>query len=326
MIKVGLISMAHMHGRSYARVIEKLPDAKFVGIYDREQGRAQKYAAEFGVPSFSILDELLAKVDAVLICSENSLHAHYTLAAARAGKHVLCEKPLATNLEDAQEMVRACEEAGVILQTAFPIRFSVPVEEGKRTIDSGAIGKVVAINGTNHGKMPGGWFINKELAGGGAIFDHTVHVVDIMRWYLNSEVKEVYAEVDNALHPEFLIDDMGMIAMEFEDGTIATLDPSWSRPKTFPTWGDVTLKVIGTKGTIEIDAFAQKGESFSDIVGHNKYHFWGDDSNYAMVKDFVSCINEKKKPRADGLDGLLATEVALAAYEAAKEGSVIKLR
>lgn len=326
MIRVGLISMAHMHGRSYAKVIKVLPDAEFVGIYDRDQERAQRYAAEFDVPSFPTLDELLAKVDAVLICSENSLHAEYTLAAAREGKHVLCEKPLATNLEDAQAMVQACEGAGVILQTAFPIRFSTPVEEGKKTIESGAIGKVVAINGTNHGKMPGGWFIDQELAGGGAVFDHTVHVVDIMRWYLNSEVKEVYAEIDNTLHPASPIDDMGMLTMEFEDGTIATLDPSWSRPKTFPTWGDVTLKVIGTKGTIEIDAFAQRGEVYSDELGHNQYYFWGDDSNYAMVKDFIACIKEKKKPRADGLAGLLATEVALSAYEAAKEGKVIKLR
>ena len=326
MIRVGLISLAHMHGLSYGRALQSMSDAQFVGIYDRDVERRDKYAKEFGVTSFETLDGLLAEVDAVMICSENSLHAKYTLAAAKAGKHVLCEKPLATNLDDAHEMVRVCQERGVVLQTAFSIRFSTPVVRAKEIIDSGAIGKILAINGTNHGKMPPGWFLDQELAGGGAVFDHTVHVTDIMRWYLGSEVKEVYAEVDTALHEDVDIDDVGMLTMEFEDGTIATLDPSWSRPKTFPTWGDVTLKVIGTEGTLDIDAFAQAGEVFSDEVGHSQYYFWGDDADRAMVEDFLASIREKREPRATGLDGLRATEVALAAYEAARQLKPIKLR
>ena len=326
MLRIGLISLAHMHGLSYCRAVQSLSDAQLVGIYDRDSERRQKYAQEFNVTGFETLDELLGQVDAVMICSENALHAEYTLAAAQAGKHVLCEKPLATNLDDAWEMVRVCQEQAVLLQTAFPIRFPTPVVRAKEVIESGAIGKVVAINGTNHGRMPPGWFLDPELSGGGAVFDHTVHVTDIMRWYLNSEVKEVYAEVDSALHEGITIDDIGMITMEFEDGTIATLDPSWSRPKTFPTWGDVTLQVVGTLGTLDVDAFAQAGELFSDEVGHSQYYFWGDDADQAMVQDFVDCIRQQKEPRASGLDGLRATEVALGAYQAARELRPIKLR
>lgn len=326
MIKVGLISLAHMHGLSYGRALKGLADVEFVGIYDRDRERMEKYAGEFGVKAFSQLDGLLNQVDAVIICSENALHAQYTLAAAKAGKHVMCEKPLATTLDDAHEMVSVCQAQNVVLQTAFPIRFSTPVVRGKEIIDSGALGKIVAINGTNHGRMPPGWFLDPELAGGGAVFDHTVHVVDIMRWYLGSEVREVYAEIDSALHEGIQIDDMGMLTMEFEDGTIATLDPSWSRPKTFPTWGDVTLKVVGTKGTLTVDAFGQAGEIFSDELGHSQYFFWGDDADYFLVKDFIACIREGKEPRASGMDGLRATEVALGAYRAAREQKPIRLR
>lgn len=326
MIKVGLISLAHMHGLSYGRALQTMDDAEFVGIYDRNQERCKQYAKEFGVKSFGSLDEFLSEVDAVMICSENAYHAEYTIAAAKAGKHVLCEKPLATTAQDGEEMVRVCKEQGVILQTAFPIRFSTPVVRGKELIASGVLGEILAINGTNHGKMPPGWFLDRELAGGGAVFDHTVHVTDIMRWYLDSEVKEVYAEVDTALHENIAIDDVGMLTMEFENGTIATLDPSWSRPKTFPTWGDVTLKVIGTLGTLTIDAFGQSGEVFSDEVGHSQYMFWGDDADRAMVEDFLRCIREGQPPRASGVDGLRATEVALAAYEAAKQQKPIRLR
>lgn len=326
MVKVGIISMAHMHGRSYARILKSLPQVEFVGIYDRDAERREKYAKEFEVRSFATLEDLLSEVDAVSICSENSLHAKYTIKAARAGKHVLCEKPLATTMQDAQAMVDVCAEQGVILQTAFPIRFSTPVEEAKKIIESGTLGKIVAINGTNHGRMPGGWFLDQELAGGGAVFDHTVHVTDIMRWFLESEVKEVYAEVDTALHDDIEIDDVGMLTMEFEDGTIATLDPSWSRPQSFPTWGDVTLKVIGTAGTLAVDAFGQVGEIHSDVLGRSQYHFWGDNSNKAMIEDFIACIKEQKEPRASGLDGLRATEVALGAYEAARQCKPVKLR
>lgn len=326
MIKIGLISLAHMHGLSYARALKTMSDAELVGIYDRDTKRRDKYAKELGVKSFLTLDSLLAEVDAVMVCSENSLHAEYTIAAAKAGKHVMCEKPLATNLDDAHEMVQVCQEKGVILQTAFPIRFSTPVVRAKEIIDSGAIGKILAINGTNHGKMPPGWFLDPELAGGGAVFDHTVHVTDIMRWYLGREVKEVYAEIDTALHEGIAIDDVGMLTLEFEDGTIATLDPSWSRPQSYPTWGDVTLKIVGTLGTLAIDAFAQSGEVFSDEVGHSQYYFWGDDADSAMVKDFIACIREQKAPRASGLDGLRATEVALTAYESARQQKPIKLR
>ena len=162
MIRVGLISLAHMHGLSYARALQTMDDAQFVGMYDKDMERSETYAKQFGVKSFGALDALLAEVDDVMICSENSHHAEYTIAAAKAGKHVLCEKPLATTIQDAEEMVKVCAENGVILQTAFPIRFSTPVVRAKEMIASGTIGKIVAINGTKHGKMPPGWFLDKE--------------------------------------------------------------------------------------------------------------------------------------------------------------------
>ena len=133
MVKVGLISLAHMHGLSYANALKKIPYAELVGIFDRETERRDKYAQEFGVKSFSNLESLLKEVDAVIICSENAFHAEYTIAAARAGKHVLCEKPLATNLVDAKKMVDVCEENNVILQTAFPFRFH-SCGEGRKSL------------------------------------------------------------------------------------------------------------------------------------------------------------------------------------------------
>src|SRR5205085_9251107 len=131
----------------------------------------------------------------------------------QAGRHVLCEKPLATTLEDGQEMISACREAGVQLMTAFPCRFSPAMVRLKATLDTGKIGDVIAIRGTNRGRCPFDWFVNLPLSGGGAVIDHTVHVTDLMRWLLGREVTSVYAESSNRMYSQEF-DDTGMLTME----------------------------------------------------------------------------------------------------------------
>src|SRR5438094_400261 len=106
-------------------------------------------------------------------------------------------------------------------------------------IADGAIGEVLAVKGTNHGSLPPGWLTDPALAGGGAVMDHTVHVADLLRWILEREFVSVYAEIDTLLHPGLPVDDCGTLLLEMEGGVFASLDPSWSRPRTFPTWGDV---------------------------------------------------------------------------------------
>ena len=200
--------------------------------------------------------ELLeTEIDAVVICSPNTEHKQHAIAAAQAGKHILCEKPISVNVADDHDR-RA--RAGVVLQTAFPVRHVEPVRRLKAAVDQGKLGEIIAINTTNHGKMPPGWFLNPARAGGGAVMDHTVHVADIVRWILKTEFTQVYAEVDTLLH-DVGIDDCGMLTMELASGAIMSLDPSTSRPDTFPTWGDVTMELIGTKGVASLDAFHQAG-------------------------------------------------------------------
>src|SRR5690625_7408004 len=108
----------------------------------------------------------------------------------RSKKHILCEKPIATNVADAKDMIQVCEDEGVKLQIAYPVRFSGPIAELKAMIDNGELGDIVAFRTTNRGQNPGGWFVDEEQSGGGAVLDHTVHMADIMSWYLNEEVTE----------------------------------------------------------------------------------------------------------------------------------------
>ncbi|WP_133579294.1 Gfo/Idh/MocA family protein [Aureibacillus halotolerans] len=313
-MRVGMISFAHMHAHSYAQAVTAFANAELIGISDPDKSRGEETARTYNTLYESSVDDLLSKVDAVVICSENAHHKADVLAAAAKGVHVLCEKPLATSVKDAEEMITACENAGVILQTAFPVRFNPPVQQLKALIDRGDLGQIRAIHGTNRGTNPGGWFIDPSLSGGGAVLDHTVHVVDLMRWMLQSEVQEVYAEVGQQFGTT-TADDCGLLSFSFQNGTIATLDPSWSRNRTFPTWGDVTMDVIGSDGMTRLDAMKQHIMLYSDVENAVSQLSCADNHDIGLMKDFLDSVAANRQPSITGTDGLKAMQVALAAYE-----------
>lgn len=197
MKKIGIMSFAHMHAYNYAGIIGSIPDAELFGIADDDEARGQDAAKQFGTKYFRSYESLLeADIDGVIICCENSKHVDLVLAAASHKKHILCEKPIATNMEDGIKMIDACSEAGVELRIAFPSRFVPPVKQLKEIIDSGNLGRIIAVKATNHGQMPGGWFIDKNQSGGGAVMDHTVHVADLMRWFLKKSLKRCTQKKD----------------------------------------------------------------------------------------------------------------------------------
>lgn len=323
-MNIGIISFAHMHAMSYATHIVNSCDAELSYIWDHDEKRGQEMAKQFNCSYIKSLDEFLStSIEAVVICSENANHKEHVIKAARAKKHILCEKPIATSIEDAKEMINICKAEGVILNIAYPVRFAPGFQQAKEAIESGVIGEVVAINGTNHGKMPGGWFIEKELSGGGAATDHIVHVMDIIRWVLKDEVKSVYAELDTRFY-DIDVEDCGMVTLELESGVIVSIDPSWSRPQTFPTWGDAMIQFIGTKGNLQLDAFKQYSLYYNDEESTISQLSFAEDMDEALINDFIQCVKEGKSPSITGTDGLRTLEVVKAAYESnEKKQSII---
>ncbi|RDW21425.1 gfo/Idh/MocA family oxidoreductase [Oceanobacillus arenosus] len=322
-MKIGMISFAHSHAFSYADALTQLDGVEIAGIADENEERGKKVSSQFNTEYFQDYEDLLDQpIDAVIISSENSRHYEHVVAAAKKGKHILCEKPLAHTIEDAKKIIDVCKEQNVILQTAFPVRFNTPVVKAKQIIESGQLGNIVAVKGTNRGTNPGGWFVDPAKSGGGAVIDHTVHVVDIIRWYTGAEVKEVYAEVGNLIS-DYDIDDCGLLTMEFDNNMFATLDCSWSRNENYPTWGDVTLEIVGTSGTLTVDAFEQKVNVYNKDGA--RWNFWGDDMDKALVEDFITSVREGKTPSITGEDGLKALSVAIAAYESSKKQEPVKV-
>ena len=314
-----------MHAFSYAKHLLEFPEVEIAAIWDEDRELGTEMAKNFTCLYISDLDQLLdSDIDAVVVCSENGKHKDHVIAAARPGRHILCEKPIATEVEDAKAMIDACEEFGVILQVAYPVRFAPAIQRVREYIRSGTIGEVVAINGKNHGQMPGGWFIEKELSGGGAATDHIVYVMDLIRWILNDEVKNVYAEFDTRFY-SIDVEDCGMVTLELESGVIVSIDPSWSRPKTFPTWGDVLLEFVGTNGTLSVDTFKQHSNYYNDVEGKVQHLSTADDMEKGLIEDFLQSIKEKRRPSITGEDGLRTLEVVKAAYESNKQKKVVTL-
>lgn len=325
-IKLGFLSVAHLHAESYLSACKHLPDIELVGIADEVEDRGRETAARYGTRYFRDYDELLSQdVDGVIICSENSKHAPLTRAAASAKKHVLCEKPIATSIAEGQSMIDACKSNGVQLQIAFPVRFNTPVLRARQMLQAGQIGRLLAMKGTNRGRMPGGWFVDPALSGGGAVIDHTVHVADIMRWLTGKEFTEVYAEIDRFIY-DIPTEDCGILTMEMEGDIFCSLDTSWSRPaRSFPTWGDVTLDLVGTEGVIQVDGFSQNVDFYNEAIGKLEWLPWGDDGDLELVKDFADMIRTGRLASITGEDGLRAVEVAFAAYESAKRKKPVKV-
>ncbi|UQZ82474.1 1,5-anhydro-D-fructose reductase [Paenibacillus konkukensis] len=323
-LKVGMIGLAHTHGESFLKALERNPHAEIAGISDENKAYAEPFDRMY--PYFEDYRELLrTDIEAVFICSENIRHAPLTLAAAKARKHVFCEKPLGVSKEDMQAMVEACKENGVQLMTAFTNRYSQAVVQAKEVIDSGGIGKVLAVKCTNKGGLPRrDWFTDRRLSGGGAMLDHSVHVIDILNWILRSRVVQVYAESGTLFH-DIPIDDMGMIHFKYANGVVGVLDTSWSRVKAFPMKRDLTLEFIGTGGTIAVDVRNMINEVYSNSAGSAAWSDWSDNLSELIVADFVDCILTGRPVPITGDDGMNSAVVALAAYESSRLGKPVDL-
>lgn len=322
-MKIGILSCEHMHSHGYAQALQQIEGIEIAGIAEKNEIEGKAFALKYNLKYFSDYDEFFRQdMNAVIITSANARHAELTEMAAKAGKHILLEKPIATTMGDARHIIDVCEKYNVKLMISFPVRYEPSIVRAKQIIDAGKIGDIVAIAGTNHGKMPGGWFINKSLSGGGAVMDHTVHVADIMHWILKSDIKDVYCKMGTKIH-DIPVEDCGLLSMEFENGVYATLDASWNRPKAYPTWGDVTMEIIGTKGCINVDAWKQRGNLYSNTMKYSGFAGWGDDSDFLMIEDFIRCVREDLTSPVSGEDGLFALKVALMAYKSAESGEKI---
>jgi predicted dehydrogenase len=334
--RVGILGAAHMgHAWAYARALSQSPNAEVVGIHDPEPEHTRWIRQDFGIEPVEDAEQLLGSCDAVLVCSANAEHrAHVELAAAH-GRHVLCEKPIATTLDDARAMIAACETAGVQLHVAFVSRFLPVVARARDAVRSGRLGDLIGVVGGNRGRPPlppayPGWITDPVAAGGGALIDHSVHVTDVIRHITGLEVAEVSAEAGSLLW-DIGVDDVAVVSLRFDNGAVGSIDPSWSVPADHPWDYDFYLRLVGTDGALDITDQAESLQVISTREGGPRglrHASFAEDADRAMIEGFLASVRAgaRQDPCAGGEDGLRALAVALAGYRSSADAAVAEVR
>ena len=341
-INLAILSCAHIHAEIWLRTIPRLHSVKLIAIWDDDVERGRDVASKAQVEFEPDLSQLLSRsdIDAVAIASENSKHAELAIAAAQAGKHIMCEKPMATTLAECDRMIQAVENSGVTFYQIFPMRYDPVNHKIKEIVESGELGQI-SLARKRHGHYygyiweksdPDIWFTKRSLAGGGAFLDEGVHVADWLRWIFGDPIS-VMAQIDT-VGTSFDVDDTGAAIYRFPDKSMAVLHSSW-----LDQAATNTTEIYGSKGTIiQLHTDGASNRSTSETssplriyraeppgwqVVDMPVHF--PKNQEAVIQPFVDCLLEKREPPVTAYDGRRALEIILAAYRSAEEGRLISI-
>jgi predicted dehydrogenase len=257
-----MISWAHIHAQFRARALSEIPGVRVVAVSDDNQRRGSTAAEELGAHFVSDWRELVKRpdVDIVMVHSENSRHPEQVIEAARAGKHVFCEKPVATATGDAEEMVAAIEEAGVDGTAAFVSRFSKEASRAFEIMRSDAIGAVlftrsfIGLAGLEEIGLPAhmtAWMADPALGGGGAWIDEGSHAIDLLRWLIG-DIAEVSAVMSNRAKPRLGAEDVALASLRYANGALGEVTATWSLNVDIGMRNH--LEIYGSDGTLVVRA------------------------------------------------------------------------
>jgi predicted dehydrogenase len=329
-MKIGIVGAGFM-GTTHAAGWADTP-ATIVGFAAETSQEANALAKHYETTVYASLEEMLPDVDVIDICSPTHLHHEMALKAAKAGKHVVCEKPLARTTKQAREIVAACRKAGVQLLVAHVVRFFPEYALAHSAVVEGTIGKPGVIRlhrGSYRPKKPAGnWFLD-EVKSGGILMDLMIHDYDYARW-VAGEVETVSARRVTQRHPDAPVD-YGLVILSHRSGALSHIAGAWAYPPpTFRTH----LEIAGDRGLIEFDSdgtapiqnliLKSAGSNAPDValpsspVSESPYT--------TQIKEFYRALSEGTPARVSATDGLAAVQIAEAALESAHSGQPVTLQ
>ncbi len=335
-----------MIAKFHARAIADLDNARLVACYNRTAPKADALAAEFGGEVYTDLEQMLAREDlhVVTICTPSGAHSEPTIAAAKAGKHVIVEKPLDVTRERCQAMIDACSQAGVKLATIFPSRFHHSSQLMKQAVDQGRFGKLALGDAyvkwfrTQEYYDSGAWRGTWKMDGGGALMNQAIHSVDLLLW-LMGPVAEVMAHTATLAHERIEVEDVATATLKFANGALGTIVATTAG---FP--GSLKrIELSGSQGTAILEEediikweFAQAqpldAELREEMQGRTKTGGGAGDpaaighhAHTLLFRDFLEAIEQDRAPSIDGTEGMRSVELILAIYESAKTGKRVVL-
>lgn len=328
-LRVGLVGCGLVARRYHLPAFQRCEEATVVAVASGRVESAKAAAEQFGVPRVHARWQDLAgdpDVDAVDVCAVNALHADISIAAARAGKHVLVEKPMAVTVAEADAMIAAARQAGVVLMVAHNLRFVPAFEELRRIVESGALGRLYVARGVFMHAGPdeawgatSDWFWRQDTAGGGSLIDLGVHIVDLLRWFVGRRVLEVAAMTSRVEKPTYA-DDNAMLVLRFEGDVLATVQTGWTaRPAA-----DTEIVIHGERGHVAFSRAFKRPLAVRLAGGETtEPEIPAVSERVNPYVHFARSVRDRTPPLTSGEEGRATLAVVEAAYESARTGQAV---
>ena len=343
MFRIGIIGCGKIAQVRHIPEYAENPYAELAGFYDLNTQRAAELAAQYGGKAYESAEAMLADpaIDAVSVCVANHAHAPITIAALKAGKHVLCEKPMATTLEECEEMVKTAHEAGKFLMIGHNQRLAKAHAVAKELIDQGMIGRIITFRTTfGHGGPetwsvdPGKntWFFDKNKAAMGAMADLGIHKTDLIQFLTGQHVVRTTARVvtldkKDASGQLIGVDDNAICIYEMSGGTMGTMTASW----TYYGAEDNSTILYGEKGIMRIyddpaHSIVVKLDDGTEKVYDVEQIQTNDNQTKSGVIDlWMKCLETNTPPEISGEEALYAMRAVFASLESAKAGTAVDI-
>jgi predicted dehydrogenase len=335
-----MIGCGEIAYKATGKSIQTSSNAEMVVGMDPVEYVARSFGETFGIEATTNLDAVLSSpdVDAVVISTPHYTHAPLAIAAARAGKHVMVEKPMACTLEQADAMIAACKQAGVLLTVNLVSRYDPSAVRAKALIEQGAIGEVMAIkfHGASHkpdsywtggytGRVETEWRKSKEQSGGGILIMNYVHDIDRLRYITGLEAVRVYAEYDTYA-TDVEVEDFITVSIRYDNGAIGNLLAS-SCARGNESTGN---RIYGTEGQIIFDRGKLRVYTVQEVAGLEK-DIWNEiatppiDSRQVFIERFAQAVSEGQEPDIPGEEGRKTLETIYAAYKSGETHQAVAL-
>ena len=326
---IGSGYIAHYH----ARGLRELSNVKLRALCSLDGKATEQFAKKYGIGEVTDrIDGLTGRKDiqAVIISTPNKFHAPYAIEFMKNGKDVFVEKPMAVSSLQGDEMIDCSRKTGSILMVGHMWRFDTEVNYIRDLVQSGKLGEIVKTKGygihVNWG--PGGWFVDKDLAGGGALVDMGVHAIDTVRYLLGDpQPKEVYAKVSTNFG-DYEVDDTSVVMITWDTGTVSIIESGWWHPHAdAPEAGTQIFGTLGYASLFPTGYKLKAGEDMQETIPEmpeRKEHC--DQVMYTrQMKHFVECIRTRSEPAADMMHGQAALKIMDAAYDSARIGQAVRI-
>ncbi len=333
-MRVGIIG-AGLQGDRRAQALVGLPDLELVIVTAKEISSAEPLAKRMQCAAGAGWEEVVRRkdIDVVLVCTPPNIHAEITVAALEEGKHVLCEKPLARTIAEAEVMVATARKKGLVLKCGFNHRHHPAILAAKKQFDSGAIGEAIFLRSV-YGicGRPGyekEWRADPRVTSGGQLMEQGIHVIDLFRWFAG-EIEDVTAAVSTSYWPIAPLEDNAFVTCRTRTGVCASLHSSvtqWKNVFSFEVFGkEGYLSVEGLGGGYGTEKLVTGKTVFDRPFASETTEFRGGDISWKQEwAEFYRAIQSSGEPIGSAIDGLESLRVVFAAYEAARSGQRVVL-